>query len=145
MNALSKNNESAEERFRSAFERLKQSKPIVLPVGSKVTQNNVAKEAERLPSALRKKRYPSLIREIQAYVEIEQSKTQSEYQKKKIRKFERLEADARIREIAAQRDIAQSKLVSARKKILELMEQIRRLTLDLERQEGKGQAGPSLL
>lgn len=138
---LSQGNHSAEDRFRSAFERLKANKPIILPIDSKVTQNNVAKEAGRLPSALKKNRYPSLIREIQAYVEIEGVKLSSAYQKKKTRKIEKLDSDARIKEISVQRDMAQSKLISARKKILDLMEHINRLNVLLQRQGGGGQVG----
>ena len=63
---------SAEAKFRAAFERLKSSMPRVLDAGAAVSQNNVAKEAGVDPSALRKSRYPSLVSEIQAYVEIEQ-------------------------------------------------------------------------
>ena len=44
-------------------------KPTTLPRNTPVTQNNVAKEAGRDPSALRKLRYPRLIREIQKWIE----------------------------------------------------------------------------
>lgn len=60
---------SAEDRFRAAFERLKNGEPQVLKRGTSVSQNNVAKEAECDPSALRKSRYPELINEIQAFVD----------------------------------------------------------------------------
>ncbi|MBJ6588689.1 hypothetical protein JGT78_22380 [Enterobacter asburiae] len=43
--------------------------PERLPKGAKVSQNNVAKEAGSDPSALKKTRFPSLILEIQKYVE----------------------------------------------------------------------------
>lgn len=68
---------TAEQDFRNAFERLKAGAPDVLPAGSLVTQNNVAREAGRDPSALKKDRYPLLILEIQAYVtsKSEQTKT----------------------------------------------------------------------
>lgn len=68
---------TAEQDFRDAFERLKAGAPDVLPAGSLVTQNNVAREAGRDPSALKKDRYPFLILEIQAYVtsKSEQAKT----------------------------------------------------------------------
>lgn len=62
-------NSSAEQRFREAFERLKREKPTVLPRGSQVSQNNVAKEAGcTVPSALRKSRFPLLVMEIQEWV-----------------------------------------------------------------------------
>jgi len=66
---------SAELKFRQAFERLKKNKPKVLPAGTPVTQNNVAKEAERDPSALKKDRYPMLVLEIQAYIAAKRERT----------------------------------------------------------------------
>ncbi len=61
-------NKSAEQDFRDAFERLKKGKTIRLPLGAPVTQANVAREAGRDPSALKKERYPLLILAVQAYV-----------------------------------------------------------------------------
>jgi hypothetical protein len=49
---------TAEQDFRDAFDRLKRGKPIHLEKGAKVTQNNVAKEADRDPTALKKSRHP---------------------------------------------------------------------------------------
>ena len=66
MSSTKKNN--AEQLFRKAFERLKNNKPKVLPRDTPVSQNNVAKEAGRDPSALKKDRYPILVLEIQAYI-----------------------------------------------------------------------------
>lgn len=60
---------NAEKLFWDAFERLKSNKPVRLPRGTPVSQNNVAKEAGRDPSALRKSRYPKLIRAIQKWIE----------------------------------------------------------------------------
>jgi hypothetical protein len=59
---------SAEVNFRKAFERLKAGDTLIIPAGSAVTQNNVAREASRDPSAFRKSRYPELIGEIQEWV-----------------------------------------------------------------------------
>jgi hypothetical protein len=67
---MASNPETAEQRFRAAFDRLKDDKPQILPRGTPVSQNNVAKEAGTDPTALRKKRFPALIREIQAWVEL---------------------------------------------------------------------------
>lgn len=61
---------SAEQDFRAAFARLKKRESTILPPGSSVTQNNVAREAGRDPSALKKARYPLLILEIQAYTSL---------------------------------------------------------------------------
>lgn len=62
-------NETADARFREAFRRLKEGAPQVLEKGALPSQNNVAKEAGKHPSALRKERYPELVAEIQAYCE----------------------------------------------------------------------------
>lgn len=61
---------NAELGFRAAFERLKAGNTLILPLGSPVSQNNIAKEAGKDPSALRKSRYPVLIAEIQAWVAV---------------------------------------------------------------------------
>jgi hypothetical protein len=62
--------DTAEVRFRDAFERLKSNRTQILPSGTVVTPNNVAKEAGRDPTALRKTRYPALVREIQTWVKL---------------------------------------------------------------------------
>lgn len=61
-------NKSAEDLFTDAFERLKDNQPTTLSKGTPVTQNNVAREAGRNTSALRRERYPTLVLEIQAWV-----------------------------------------------------------------------------
>jgi hypothetical protein len=63
----SSKHKAAEANFREAFERLKIGAQEVLPAGSMVSQNNVAREAGCDPSALRKSRFPSRIAEIQIY------------------------------------------------------------------------------
>lgn len=60
--------DNAEQRFRGAFERLKLGIPRVLPKGTRVSQNNVAKEAGCRPGALKKCRFPLLVAEIQELV-----------------------------------------------------------------------------
>ena len=59
----------AELKFREAFERLKVGKPDILPKGTPLSQNNVAKEAGVDPSALRRARFPELVADIQAWIE----------------------------------------------------------------------------
>lgn len=97
----SQKNKSAETVFREAFERLKVGTPIHLKKGSLVSQNNVAKEAGRDPSGLRRERYPELIQEIQAYVQVQRESKQNGRSdpKNKARKIEKRLADCR-----AQRD-----------------------------------------
>jgi len=58
----------AEKEFRDAFDRLKRGRPERSPSRTIVSQNSVAKEVGRDPSALRKSRYPDLVRDIQAWV-----------------------------------------------------------------------------
>lgn len=124
--------ETAEDRFRQAFERLRNNKPELLPRGSPVSQNNVAKEAGSDPTALRKSRYPSLVREIQAFVEIrDKSKTlQRERQAQRIHAKEDLAS--RNKTLTVERDEAQSKLLSVERRVLELLQENASLKTKLE-------------
>lgn len=61
--------QTAEAELRAAFERLKNDSPQELIKGSHVTLTNVAAEAKKPPSSLRKDRYPRLYKEITAYAE----------------------------------------------------------------------------
>lgn len=79
-------NKTAEELFREAFERLKRNKPVILPKGTPLSQNNVAKEAGRDPSALKKSRYPLLVLEIQEYSALQESQEKKVSQQKDNRK-----------------------------------------------------------
>ncbi|MGF6853940.1 hypothetical protein [Paraburkholderia sp. CI3] len=113
--------ESAEAEFRRAFSRLKDGVPKTLPGGTPVTQNNVAREAGRDPSALRKARYPALISEIQRWIrDHPQHKPQPQRQIVLTQRRENRDLNLRIKEIEAQRDRAASLLVEADTKILEL-------------------------
>jgi hypothetical protein len=124
---------TAEQRFMQAFERLKVNRPKALPKDSPVSQNNVAKEAGCDPSALRKSRFPSLTREIQAYVELHKEDRTSKRQKTlKARDNRRTEKERRL-DAERQRDEAQSKLLSAHHRILELTHENSALKDDLEK------------
>ena len=90
-----------------------------------MSQNNVAKEAGCDPSALRKDRFPSLIREIQAYVEIQGQQQSSKRQEKLEQRRSRTDLVARLEEVTAQRDSAQSQLLSAHQRIVELTTQLK--------------------
>lgn len=57
----------SEAHYRDAFTRLKEGRPVILAFGAHVSQNNVALEAGKHPSALRKERFPNLIADIQEY------------------------------------------------------------------------------
>ena len=81
----------AENLFRAAYERLKANEPINLPKGTPVSQNNVAKEAGRDSTALKKDRYPDLVREIQDYLKQQEIDSDIIQKKKKLRKQRTLE------------------------------------------------------
>ena len=111
---------TAEQRFRHAFIRLKANKPTTLDSGTPVSQNNVAKEAGCDPTALRKARFPALVREIQAYVEIHQQERPSKRKQLLKQRKARTDLKQRIKEVEAERDQAQSLLGSAQRRIVEL-------------------------
>lgn len=121
----------ADEQYRAAFERLKSNKPERLPKGTPVSQNNVAKEAGKDPSALKKTRFPLLIAEIQTYVISHAEvlplsvRQVSLLARKKNRGFRE-----RIDEVERQRDHLASLLSEADMTILELYDRI----TELERQ-----------
>ena len=121
---------AAEAAFQAAFVRLKIGKPQVLAKGSPVTQNNVAREAGRDPSALKKDRYPALIREIQTWIEKGVSApntTPTPQQAVKSARRRSNKLAERIEELKRDRDIAQSLLMSAQKELLELWHEVRAL------------------
>jgi len=113
----------AEKLFRDAFERLKQDKPTRVPRGTPVSQNNVAKEAGRDPSALRKSRYPRLIRAIQKWIEDNGNAPRNRASSASLIKGARdknRQLKARLEELAKQRDKAMARLVIAEESILDL-------------------------
>jgi hypothetical protein len=114
----------AERSFRDAFDRLKAGVTRVLPPGSPITQNNVAREAGCDPSALRKSRYPSLIGEIQCWV-AETARESILKSTQRVRSMvERRSLRQRMLDLKKQRDVALSLLVQADAKILELTQEI---------------------
>lgn len=115
--------ETAEDRFREAFSRLKAGKPVVTPPGTPVSQNNVAKEAGTDPTALKKARYPALIREIQAYVEIAGHEKAAQDVRRLRRKQHRETLKTKFKMAEAQRNHAQAKLLSAERRLLELLQE----------------------
>ncbi|WP_130905403.1 MULTISPECIES: hypothetical protein [unclassified Pseudomonas] len=122
---------SAADQYRDAFERLKLNRPQLLPKGTPVTQNNVAKEAGSDPSALKKSRFPSLIAEIKTYVE--QHAEERPPSLSKVNLLARQKSRAlrdRMEQVARQRDQLASLLSEADAKIIELYDRI----AELERQ-----------
>jgi hypothetical protein len=114
-------NETAESKFRASFERLKEGRPQILAVGTAVSQNNVAKEAGADPSALRKSRYPALIREIQAWVELAEADAEHAKERRTKQLHAKESTNDRILRLTQQRDIAQSELVSIQNRILDVL------------------------
>lgn len=119
----------AEAKFRKAFERLKTGKTELVPAGSKVSQNAVAKEAGVLPSALRPSRFPDLCREIAKWIEEHKDDLaqKSGRQKNLAERNARRAVREQLQAMKIQRDLALSKLLSAEAHILELTMEIRRL------------------
>ncbi|MDE1964479.1 MAG: hypothetical protein KGI42_11315 [Xanthomonadaceae bacterium] len=118
---------SAEQNFRAAFDRLKRGKPQRLPLGTPVTQNNVAKEAGKDTTALKKARYPALVHDIQMWVaEHCGEKSQSRRQLAIAQRKKRSDLHARQAEIIAQRDLALSLLVSSDDQLLHLLREVER-------------------
>lgn len=114
---------NAEKLFEDAFERLKRDQPVTLPRGTPVSQNNVAKEAGRDPSALRKSRYPTLIRSIQSWIQENGDAPRNRASSASLIKGARdrnRELNERLKEITKQRDTALSRLVIAEEAILGL-------------------------
>ena len=116
---------SAEQRFRDAFERLKLGVPLVLPKGTPVSQNNVAKEAGCDPSALRKARFPLLVLSIQEWVEFHKSDQQpSERQRLLKQRGKNRNMRETIADLKRQRDMAAGMLADADLRIVELTEKL---------------------
>lgn len=118
----------AELAFREAFGRLKIGYPLVVPSGSRVTQNNVAREAGCDPSALKKARFPKLVEEIQRWSD-EHSQLESPTSRQKLmsQRSKNRTLKEQIQALKEQRDHALSILLEADAKILELSMENRRL------------------
>ncbi|MFK1323994.1 hypothetical protein ACIUX8_00510 [Pseudomonas aeruginosa] len=115
------NKPSSEDTFRRAFERLKSGTTQILPAGSAITQNNVAREAGKDPSALKKSRHPELIDEIQKWViQHTADRPLSERQHNIQLRNKARSLREKMNDIKRQRDTLASLLVEADAKILEL-------------------------
>lgn len=123
----------AELRFREAFERLKTGKPDVLPMGSLLSQNNVAKEAGVDPSALRRVRFPELVSEIQAWVELHKDDVseKSPRQMMLAQRSRNRDLKEKVKALEEQRDKALGQLLDAQSVILELTLENQRLRAQL--------------
>lgn len=119
---------TALEAFYAAFNRLKEDAPLVVPRGTAVSQNNVAREAGCDPSALRKSRYPDLIEDIKCFI-LESSKSQpvSTTRQKLKRRLANRSLRYEIDALKSERDLAMSLLLEADSRILELFVENERL------------------
>lgn len=133
--------QSAETRYRQAFERLKSGQPKVVEVGTAVTQNNVAREAGCDPTALKKARFPTLVDEIQTYLELHRGDDQLAAQKTKRKRAANRTLEERLADAISQRDQAQSILASANRRIVELIQE----NQDLQRRVDEYQPPPTRL
>ena len=112
--------------FREAYERLKSNTPINVPKGTVVSQNNVAKEAGKHPTALKKERFPMFVLEIQEYLKQQKIDCEILDKKKQLRKQRTLEE--RLLDFRNQRD----KLASVCEAQAQLIEELRDEIVDLK-------------
>jgi hypothetical protein len=132
MSSQSNETQTAETRFRQAFERLKAGVPNVVEPGTRVSQNSIAKEAGRDATALKKARFPTLIREIQAYLELHQPNDEDAAKKAKAKKAIKRSLEERMKDTVIQRDMVQSILASANFRIVELTHEVQSLQRRLD-------------
>jgi hypothetical protein len=128
-----------ESALRAAFERLKHGEPQRLKKGTPVTQNNVAREAGyQDPSILRKQRFPSLVAEIQRWVEAHGAEPPPSPRQTLLRQRRRNRSlREQIADLTAQRDQAMSLLVAADAEILRLAAKIADLESTQARSPGE--------
>lgn len=112
----------AEIKFREAFERLKVGKPNILPKGTMLSQNNVAKETGVDPSALRRTRFPELVEEIQAWIEENKEDLVQKTPRQMVlaQRSRNRDLNEQIKALKEQRDNALSTLIDAQRSIVEL-------------------------
>ncbi len=105
----------------------------MLPKGTRVSQNNVAKEANCDPSALRKARYPLLVIAIQEWVDSQKSE-QPSLARQNLLKQRKKKRDTRktMADFKKQRDQAIGLLADADLRILELSEKVADLQAKLD-------------
>lgn len=129
---------TAEANFREAFERLTAGVPKVLPAGTPVSQNNVAKEAGCDPSALRKSRFPVLVAEIQSHLASHGGERAPSERQRLLKQRQRSrDANETISDLKLQRDTAASLLVEANAQIANLTLKVRDLGTRLADFESK--------
>lgn len=123
----------AELKFREAFERLKTGKPDILPKGTRLSQNNVAKEAGVDPSALRRTRFPELVADIQAWIEDhkDEAPQKSSRQMMLAQRSRNRDLREKVKALEEQRDKALGQLLDTQNRMLELTLENQRLQAQL--------------
>lgn len=122
----------AESAFRAAFERLKINRPIRVPKGTIITQNNIAREAGVDPSALKKTRFPLLIEEIQCWLNLNKQQKPTSQRQQQISSRKKIQAiQKKLAVIKSQRDHALTLLASADMLIVDLSRENLRLKKQL--------------
>ena len=122
----------AERAFRDAFHRMKLGVPNLVSRGTPVTQNNIAREAGLDPSALKKARFPSLVAEIQHWIDEHKDASPPSARQSKIgQKNRNRDTKARLDAMKIQRDKALGLLAEADQRILELTLENARLKADM--------------
>lgn len=122
---------STEQRFREAFQRLKELKPVIISRNSQVSQNNVAREAGLDPSALKKSRFPLLVAEIKEWIRENSKPTTLSRQNLSQSRAKRRTDKQIISALKLQRDVAASALLTADLLILELYRELTELKSQL--------------
>lgn len=114
--------------YLAAFRRLADDAPMVMPKGTPVTQNNVAREAGRSPSAFKKAEYPDEVAIVKAYIAaLPKRKSPSTTYKLNASRAETKKSKSANEQIIQQRDIALSLLVQSQETILKLRKEIMKL------------------
>lgn len=123
---------AAAQMYLDAFKRLATNAPINLGKGTPVTQNNVAKEAGKDPSALKLSRFPGVIKKIKIYLEL----TSGEELKKRVLnakvKKGKLSLKARVSALTEELSESQSKLLSVERRLVEALEETAELKEQLD-------------
>ncbi|MCR8961053.1 hypothetical protein M0765_026000 [Variovorax sp. S2] len=134
---------NAEANFREAFEGLKVDAGKLLPMGTPVSQNNVAKEAGCDSTALKKAQFPVLVADIQAYVKNQVGERAPSERQRLLKQRQRSRtAQETIQDLKAQRDAAASLLVESNARISILTRKVRGLETRPEELQSKARTLP---
>lgn len=126
------NDGPAAKMYLEAFRRLATDTPLNLGKGTVVSQNNVAKEAGKDPSALKLNRYPGVIRKIQTYLELTNvDEVKNRARKAKIQKG-KLDLKSQVSTLTTQLSASQSKLLSVERRLIEALQEIGDLKRELD-------------